>query len=90
MFLRLLETWVQLGRDEREVIVEIASRLLMGQRQYGELDLERDMRDFVQQAAEEHFDSCVYMAGEVVRLRRQSAGGVAACAVQNATSATNK
>lgn len=70
MFLRLLETWAQLGRDEREVIVEIASRLLMGQRQYGAFNIERDTRDFLTEAGEELFDNAVYLAADVIRVRR--------------------
>lgn len=72
-FLGLLESWVQLGSEEREVLTEIAARLLMGQRTYGKLDLERDVRDFVKETSEELFDSCVYMACETIRLRRRRA-----------------
>jgi hypothetical protein len=71
--LRLLECWVQLGDDERVVLTEIASRLLAGQRQYGELDIERDARDFIKETGEELFDSCVYMACETVKQRRLKA-----------------
>lgn len=70
MFLKLLETWVQLGRDEREVLVEIATRLLMGQRQYSEFDIDRDTRDFLKESSEELFDNAVYLAADVIRLRR--------------------
>lgn len=70
MFLKLLEAWTQLGRDEREVLVEIASRLLMGQRTYGPFDIGRDTRDFLKESSEELFDNAVYMAAEVIRLRR--------------------
>jgi hypothetical protein len=71
-FLRLLETWIRLADVEREVLVEIAKRLEMGQRTYGELDLERDPRDFIKETGEELFDSVVYMACETVRKRKTS------------------
>jgi hypothetical protein len=52
----------QLGQDERRVLAHIAERLLIGQRQYGLLDIANDQRDWTKEASEEAFDQAVYVA----------------------------
>lgn len=51
-----------LGDDEVRVLLAIARRLAMGRRQYGELALETDRRDWRRETSEEVLDACVYMA----------------------------
>lgn len=56
-----------LGDDEIRVMLFVAQRLAMGQAHYGKLDLRRDQRDFVREAAEEGADLMVYAACEALR-----------------------
>jgi len=51
-----------LGDDELGVLVWLADRLLVGQGQYGRLDLAADGRDFERERAEELADALVYTA----------------------------
>jgi hypothetical protein len=46
--------------DELRVLVEVARRLKMGRRHYGELRLSGDARDFRKEGAEELVDYVVY------------------------------
>lgn len=62
-----------LGAEECAVLVFLARRLLVGQRQYGRLDLATDGRDFVRERAEELADALVYTACD--ELRRVVGGG---------------
>ena len=59
---RLIDTICKLNRDEMRVLLEIAERLLHGQRQYGPLELARDRRDWKREAHEEFLDAAVYLA----------------------------
>jgi len=70
---RILGTLAELGRDELRVIADIASRLLMGQRQYGELDIDADPRDWDREGYDEGLDQSVYLT--VSLLRRLSRKG---------------
>jgi len=56
-----------LGPDEQRTIAFLARRLLLGQRQYGRLDLEHDARDFATERAEEIGDLLVYSAFAALR-----------------------
>ena len=62
-----LDTIARLGDIERDVIMRIASRLLVGQTQYGKFQAQ-DTRDMVHEASEELLDAVVYMARESIRL----------------------
>lgn len=57
----------QLGPDERRVMLFVARRLLMGQAQYGLLNILRDRRDWKRELGEEAADALVYAACEEVR-----------------------
>lgn len=59
---RLRDVIEQLGDDERRVLTLIAERLLMGQSQYGVLDMATDPRDWRKEALEECADGLVYAA----------------------------
>jgi len=58
--------------DALEVLETIAERLIMGRRQYGDLVIDRDARDFRQEFAEEMLDGAVYAAIETVRQKRRA------------------
>lgn len=51
-----------LGPDELRVLRAVTERLVLGRRQYGELDLATDPRDWAREAAEEALDLSVYLA----------------------------
>ncbi len=57
----------QLGDQEIEAILWIATRLLHGQKRYGTLDLERDRRDFRHERAEELADALTYSAMDEIQ-----------------------
>ena len=58
--------------DAREVLETIAERMVGGRRQYGDLVIDRDARDFRQEFAEEMLDGAVYAAIETVRQKRRA------------------
>ena len=66
---RLLASVDKLGNDELHVLCIIAERLVMGRRQYGELELPTDRRDFAHEALEEVSDALVYAAAGLLRVR---------------------
>ncbi|MFN8626029.1 MAG: hypothetical protein U0587_08625 [Candidatus Binatia bacterium] len=57
----------QLGAAELRVLLLVAERLLLGRRQYGNLDPATDPRDFRRECFEELADAAVYMAAELLR-----------------------
>lgn len=58
----MLTVWHDLGEDERRVLLVLAQRLHRGMKQYGQLDIVRDRRDFTREAHEEFLDASVYLA----------------------------
>jgi hypothetical protein len=64
---RFQELWEELGGEEREVLVRLAGRVLLGQKSYGRLCLLSDERDFEEERADEHLDAAIY--GELEALR---------------------
>lgn len=60
--LRIAEALPELKGDEGAVLAEVAERLLMGQRNYGVLDLASDTRDWLKEARAEALDLVVYAA----------------------------
>jgi hypothetical protein len=68
----------QLGHDELRSLVFLARRLHAGQRQYGEVDLAHDKRDFDRERSEEIADLLVYSAfGKLARVLREGGHGEA-------------
>ena len=60
----------ELGDVEVDVLVAIASRLKMGQWQYGKLKPPgEDRRDWVKEASDEAFDGCVYLALQMMKIK---------------------
>lgn len=62
---RLSAVVAQLAGD----VAVIAERLVVGRRQYGELRLATDRRDWVHEAADEAADLSVYLAAALIRAR---------------------
>lgn len=57
-----------LGLDEMRVVERQIEKMLRARDQYGELHLDRDHRDFMTEAAEEHRDAVFYLlVDELVR-----------------------
>ena len=56
-----------LNEDELAVLLAIAKRLAMGQKQYGPLAIKGDPRDFTHEAHEEFLDASVYLAIQTIR-----------------------
>jgi hypothetical protein len=52
----------QLEPDAQRVVLEVARRMLQGQKHYGVLDLQRDSRDFKKEISEEIWDGLAYSA----------------------------
>lgn len=64
----LVTIYEGLEEQAKVVLLDIARRLKAGQREYGNMDVNKDPRDYFQEAAEEALDFAVYAAME--RLRR--------------------
>lgn len=58
--LELLSILAMLGKDELNVMVRIARRLLVGKERYGLMNLKNDKRDYEKEAFEEILDWLVY------------------------------
>lgn len=56
----------RLTGDELEVLARIADRLVMGRKQYGELCLKTDRRDFDSELLAELLDACAYAAMRLI------------------------
>lgn len=56
--------------DEQIVIDLVTSRVRGGAQKYGRLDVVGSPRDFLLEALEEAIDGAVYLACELVRIRR--------------------
>ena len=56
-------TWRELGTVERELILNVSGRLLMGQKAYGELTPHK--KHWSKEAKEELLDAIVYVAADL-------------------------
>lgn len=63
----LFSATANLGEDELLVLARIAQRAEMGRRQYGDLHLADDPRNFRKESAEELVDACFYTTCELLR-----------------------
>ena len=61
------EIWDELGQDERDVIFLVATRLLKGKDNYGDLDIDNYTRNPEREALEEDLDATVYRAIAVIK-----------------------
>ena len=66
---KILWIYENLKDREREILLEIAQRLLDGQTSYGPF-VDDDARDMVQEASEEILDGMVYMARKLQTLKK--------------------
>ncbi len=64
---RLDEVCAELADDELRAVAYLAERLLMGQRQYGRLDLASDARDWKAERRAEIGDLLVYSAFQALK-----------------------
>lgn len=64
----MAQAFAKLGDIERQVVLDVARRLLMGQETYGPFR-EGDERNMRQEAYEELLDGCVYLARDLRRCR---------------------
>jgi hypothetical protein len=71
---RLLDVFELHGGDELAVMLVTATRLELGLRHYGPLDV-ADGRHWLREAGEELVDAGVYGAAEIVRAGRAGDGG---------------
>ena len=69
---RVADYAAQLGADELDALLFVAEGLAVGRKPYGELLVGNDRRDFVVEAQQELRDSLVYIAAELLRLRRSA------------------
>lgn len=67
---RLASIASDLEPDALTALVEIAERLLVGQKQYGRINIDTDQRDWLQQMIEEQQDKDVYGTFLLIKLRR--------------------
>jgi hypothetical protein len=56
--------------DAQEVVHRIVKRAEAGRRQYGDLQLDRDRRDWIDQGIEEVLDLSFYLAAALVKIQR--------------------
>jgi hypothetical protein len=56
-----------LGPYEKEILVSVAQRLLMGQKSYGKFQ-DLDNRDFMQETYEELLDGIIYVSRHLKRI----------------------
>lgn len=66
----MMERFERLGRDEREILLDLMARLEMGQELYGDLNIDRDPRDWEREAYEEELDGMVYLSIGGIKRRR--------------------
>ena len=62
-----------LKHDERALIDLVTDRLTMGQKGYGELNIDEDKRDFCTESLEELIDGLIYLAIRLIQLERREA-----------------
>lgn len=54
--------WLEMGTHERTALLYLAERILMGQRQYGAFNPEKDERSMLAEMVPERADKLVYRA----------------------------
>lgn len=71
--MKLMDNWLALEPEAREVLLMISDRLVAGQREYGIMHVLDDERDFFCEAAEEAADFLVYWAMHELRKQKGAA-----------------
>lgn len=64
-----------LAGDELDVVGLVVERLRLGRNMYGQLNIEKDKRDFGQEALEEAVDGFVYVGTRLLKVRRIDRSG---------------
>lgn len=62
---------LQLEDDAVEILLMQAQRMVAGRATYGELRLDTDKRDWVEEALQESIDATSYLNAALIRLRRR-------------------
>ena len=57
---RLLNAFQSLEPQAQNVLIRIGERLVAGQKEYGNMDVHNDGRDYIAEMYEEAMDFCVY------------------------------
>lgn len=63
---------LRLEDDAVEVLHMQATRMLLGRNHYGELDLDKDPRDWLEEALQEHLDASNYYSAALIKIRRRA------------------
>lgn len=63
---------LQLEDDAVEILLMQAQRMLAGRKAYGDLNLDTDRRDWVEEALEECLDGMNYQTAALIKLRRRA------------------
>lgn len=63
--------YIDCSDDERAVLCEMLRRIEIGREQYGELNLDRDRRDFRKEARDEAIDWLVYDCADSLKRERE-------------------
>lgn len=69
-FALLVAHCAKLGHDEIAVLERVAERLVMGRRQYGDLNIASDSRAWDEEARQEILDGLVYLAVGSLKMER--------------------
>ena len=64
---RLIAAVAQLEPDAVAILASVAERLVLGRKQYGDMNLQTDKRAFGREALEEAYDGLVYVASALLR-----------------------
>ena len=56
--------------EVKDILADAFSKYKKGEEKYGVIDLDKDPRDFIEEAEAELLDAIVYMAFEISKLRR--------------------
>lgn len=68
-FLELKTLYDNLGTHERKVLLRVGERLILGQRQYGRFEPNKDTRDWIQESTQEALDGCVYLSLQLIGMK---------------------
>jgi len=64
------ELFDKLEPDAQEVVTEFMRRLLVGQEEYGRLNIATDDRNWQQEILEENLDSAFYQITNLIKIQR--------------------
>lgn len=68
---RIVRCALRLQGDDLELLACLAERIKIGESCYGTMQIDRDPRNFVQEATEEILDATIYLAAALLRKERR-------------------